>query len=71
MNEKFQLVGWDDGKIYFYLNGEEHCISDEPELFVQVIALCRRYYEQRAEEQAGMNAPSNKDHRESKKVGPG
>ena len=50
MNEKFQLVGWDDGKIYFYLNGEEHCISDEPELFAQVIALCRRYYEQKAEE---------------------
>ena len=71
MNEKIQLVGWDDGKIYFYLNGEERCISDEPELFAQVIALCRRYYEQRAEEQADTNAPSNKDRRESKKVGPG
>ena len=57
MNEKSQLVGWDDGKVYFYLNGEEHCISDEPELFAQVIALCRRYQEQKAEERADMNAP--------------
>ena len=39
------LVGWDDGKIYLYLKGEEYCISDEPELVEKIIALCRQYYE--------------------------
>jgi hypothetical protein len=46
------LVGWDDGKIYFYLNGEEYCVSDEPALFEQIVALCRRYYEQKMERKA-------------------
>ena len=48
MKDKDMLVGWDDGKIYLYLKGEEYCISDEPELVEKIIALCRQYYEQRA-----------------------
>ena len=46
------LVGWDDGKIYFYLKGEEHCVSGEQELFDQIILLCRQYYEQKASQRA-------------------
>ena len=42
------LVGWDDGKTYLHLKGEEHCISDEPELVEKIIALCRQHYEQKA-----------------------
>lgn len=46
------LVGWDDGKIYLYLNGIEHCVSDEPELLEQIIALCRQYYERKSQDEA-------------------
>jgi len=46
------LVGWDDGKIYFYLKGKEHCVSDEPELLEQIIALCQQYYERKSQEEA-------------------
>ncbi len=52
MNEKPMLVGWDDGKIYLYLDGKEYCISDDPALLEQVIALCRRYYERKSQEEA-------------------
>lgn len=51
MDEKLMLVGWDDGKIYFYLGGREGCVSDEPELFEQVIALCQQYYERKWQEE--------------------
>jgi hypothetical protein len=43
------LAGWDDGKSYFYLNGEEYCVSDAPALFEQIVALCQRYYEKKSE----------------------
>jgi len=51
MDEKLMLVGWDDGKIYFYLRDREGCVSDEPELFEQVIALCQQYYERKWQEE--------------------
>ena len=52
MTKDPMLVGWDDGKIYFYLNGEEYCVSEEPALFEQIVALCRQHYEQKAERNA-------------------
>jgi len=52
VSEKSMLVGWDDGKIYLYLNGIEHCVSDEPELLEQIIALCRQYYERKSQDEA-------------------
>jgi hypothetical protein len=48
VKDKDRLVGWDDGKIYLYLKGEEYCVSDEPELVERIMALCRQYYEQKA-----------------------
>lgn len=48
MKDKDRLIGWDDEKVYLYLEGKEHCISDEPELVEKIIALCRQYYEQKA-----------------------
>jgi len=53
VDEKPMLVGWDDGKIYFYLKGKEYCVSDEPELLEQIIALCRQYYERKSQEEQG------------------
>jgi len=50
MTKEPMLVGWDDGKIYFYLDGKEYCVSDEEVLFEQIIALCRRHYEQKADQ---------------------
>jgi len=52
MTKEPLLVGWDDGKIYFYLDGKEHCVSDDEILFEQIIALCRRYYEQKADQES-------------------
>jgi hypothetical protein len=48
VKDKDRLVGWDDEKVYLYLDGREYCISDEPELVERIIALCRHYYEQKA-----------------------
>ena len=45
---KDRVIGWDDEKVYLYLEGREYCVSDEPELIEKVIALCRQYYEQKA-----------------------
>jgi hypothetical protein len=49
VKDKDRLVGWDDEKVYLYLDGQEYCISDEPELVEKIIALCREYYEQKAQ----------------------
>jgi hypothetical protein len=51
VKDKDRLVGWDDEKVYLYLEGQEHCISDEPELVEKIIALCREYYEQKARQE--------------------
>ena len=47
--KNLRLTGWDDGKIYFYADEVEHCVSDEPELFAQIVALCQRHYEEEQE----------------------
>jgi hypothetical protein len=38
VKDKDMLVGWDDGKTYLYLKGEEYCISDEPELVERIMS---------------------------------
>jgi hypothetical protein len=53
MEKEPMLVGWDDGKIYFYINDKEHCVSDEPELLDRIILLCRQSYDQKARRHAG------------------
>lgn len=50
-DEKPMLVGWDDGKIYMYLSGKEYCISDDLELFHQIIDLCWQHFERKARRQ--------------------
>lgn len=50
MDEKPMLVGWDDGKIYLYLDSKEYCVSDEPELIEQIIALCQQYFKRKSQE---------------------
>jgi hypothetical protein len=45
MNNEPELIGWDDGKIYFYdFEGKEHCINDEKKLFNDLIKKCDDYY---------------------------
>ncbi len=44
------LHGWDDEKIYF-LDEErkkEWCVSDEAELYNQLVEICRRYFREKA-----------------------
>ena len=61
MDEKPMLVGWDDGKIYFCLGGREGCVSDEPELFEQVIVLCRQHYQRKWQEEEVLGKGSGQE----------
>ncbi len=41
-----KLVGWDDGKIYFYNEkSKEYCVNDYKDLFVRLISMCKEYFE--------------------------
>ncbi len=47
-HEKFQLVGWDDNKTYFYDDkGSEWCVNDEKELFDKLLTICKDYFEEK------------------------
>ncbi|MEK6775946.1 MAG: hypothetical protein AABY87_03560 [bacterium] len=40
-----ELVGWDDGKIYFYdRNGTEFCVNDHPDLLQKMVEICAGYF---------------------------
>jgi len=42
---KNELVGWDDGNIYFYdKNKKEFCVNEHPELIKALIAKCAEYF---------------------------
>jgi hypothetical protein len=46
MNNSKELHGWDDEKIYFRdeRTGKEWCVSDEEELYKQLLEICRKYF---------------------------
>ena len=40
-----RLHGWDDEKVYFWSpQTGEKCVSDEPELLQELLAICARYF---------------------------
>lgn len=48
MNNK--LVGWDDGRLYFYDKDEkEFCVNDYQELFERIVAMCAEYFKRKEE----------------------
>ncbi|MBI2190735.1 MAG: hypothetical protein HYU36_01965 [Planctomycetes bacterium] len=57
----WSLHGWDDGKVYFSTPEEgERCVSDEPELMRQLIALCKDYFRKHPEGKKWSDAGSGK-----------
>ncbi|MBU1487360.1 hypothetical protein KKH56_04845 [bacterium] len=41
---KNELVGWDDGKLYFYdEKGKEYCVNDYKELLDKIVEMCAEY----------------------------
>jgi hypothetical protein len=44
-----ELHGWDDEKIYFWDKEEsrEWCVSDEEELYNQLVEICREYFKKK------------------------
>ena len=45
---KNKLVGWDDGKLYFYdEKGKEYCVNEHKELFDKIVELCVEYFRQK------------------------
>ena len=42
-----RLHGWDDEKLYYWTKEGETCVSDIPELMVQLEEVCRRYLERK------------------------
>ncbi|MDO8140657.1 MAG: hypothetical protein Q6358_04085 [Candidatus Brocadiales bacterium] len=50
--EEFKkLYGWDDGKIYFMdeERKKEWCVTDEKELYNQLIEICCKYFKDKKE----------------------
>lgn len=44
-----RLHGWDDEKVYFWSpETGEWCVSDEPELLRQLVAICVEYFQGRS-----------------------
>jgi len=41
------LHGWDDEKVYFFdeRNGQEWCVTDESELYEELVQICKKYFE--------------------------
>lgn len=40
-----ELVGWDDGNIYYYdKKGKEHCVNEHPELLRKMVELSADYF---------------------------
>lgn len=48
-----ELHGWDDEKIYFWEeeSGQELCVSDEEELYNQLVKICREYFKNKLNQQ--------------------
>jgi hypothetical protein len=43
------LHGWDDEKVYFWSpEMGERCVSDEPALLRQIVAICVEYFQSRS-----------------------
>ena len=43
--ESPDLLGWDNGKIYFYdENRTEYCVSDETDLMANLITICQDFF---------------------------
>jgi len=51
-NRKQILHGWDDEKIYFWdeVEGKEWCVTDEKELYDQLLGMCIEYFKNRGKE---------------------
>jgi len=41
--------------------GREGCVSDEPELFERVIAVCRQYYERKWQKEKAVDKSSDRE----------
>ncbi|MFH0796109.1 MAG: hypothetical protein V2A65_03520 [Candidatus Omnitrophota bacterium] len=42
---KNELVGWDDGKIYFYdEQSKEYCVNEKKKLLDKIIGMCADYF---------------------------
>lgn len=46
-----ELHGWDDENVYFWdeENNKEWCVSDEEELYGQLVDACRVYFRKKSE----------------------
>jgi len=44
-----ELHGWDDENIYFWDEERKRdwCVSDEEELYKQLVEICKRYFEKK------------------------
>jgi len=44
-----KLHGWDDEKVYFWDEEQqkEWCVSDEKELYDQLVETCRKYFREK------------------------
>jgi hypothetical protein len=51
-NRKQRLHGWDDEKIYFWDEeaGKEWCVTDEEELYIQLLRICTNYFKKKGSE---------------------
>lgn len=51
--ETNELHGWDDEKIYFWdkKSGQELCVSDEKELYNQLVKICCEYFKKKFEQE--------------------
>ena len=49
---KYNLYGWDDGKLYFWdeKRSKEWCVSDEKELYNKLLKMCIEYFENKRED---------------------
>ena len=41
---EYNLHGWDDEKIYFWNGKEEHCVSDDNELYQHLLEICINHF---------------------------
>jgi len=42
--KEYRLYGWDDEKIYFWDGEKERCVTDEKELYNQILKRCIDYF---------------------------
>lgn len=46
--EKYHLHGWDDEKVYFWDGKEDRCVSDDEELYNQLLEMCIKYFKKKS-----------------------